>query len=67
MNRRDRELLDKQFRWLTPKPRNNVSLILAIVGVFLAGTALGESLFAHEGKSVSSTPKVSLVSDLSVR
>ncbi|HUI21578.1 MAG TPA: hypothetical protein VLZ74_11120 [Methylocella sp.] len=41
MTRRDRELLNKQFRRLNPKPRSNGVLILAIVGVFVAGIVLG--------------------------
>jgi hypothetical protein len=67
MTRRDRELLNKQFRWLTPKPRNNGVLILAIVGVFFGGIVLGGSLSAHEGKPVPVSPKVSVVASFSAR
>jgi hypothetical protein len=56
MTRRDRELLDKQFRWQTPKPRNNGVLILALVGVFVAGIALSGSVSAPERKPVPGSP-----------
>jgi len=48
MNRRDQELLDKQFRWLRPSPRNNGVMVLVVVGVFFSGIALGGSVFARE-------------------
>jgi len=55
MNRRDRELLNKQFGRLTPRPRNSGVLVLAILGVFFAGVALGGSLSAYENKPVSAS------------
>jgi len=67
MTRRDRELLNKQFRWLSPNPQNNGVLILAILGVFFAGIALGGSLSAHESKPVRVSPKASVISSFSVR
>jgi len=67
MTRRDRELLNKQFRWMTPKPRSNGALILAIAGVFLAGILLGGSLSAHESKPLPVAPKVSVAGSFSVR
>jgi hypothetical protein len=48
MNKRDQELLNKQFRWLRPSPRNEGVMVLAIVGVFFVGIALGGTVFAHE-------------------
>ena len=56
MTRRDQELLNKQFRWLTTAPRNNSVLILAVVGVFIAGLALGGSLSVQEGKPTPGSP-----------
>jgi hypothetical protein len=50
MNLRDRELLDKQFRWLSPAPRNDGLMIFAVVGVFLAGVTLGGTMFAHKNE-----------------
>jgi hypothetical protein len=47
MNQRDQELLNKQFRWLSPSPRNDGVVILAIVMVFFTGIALGGTVFAH--------------------
>lgn len=67
MNRRDRDLLNKQFSWLTPKPRSNGRLILAIVGVFFAGVALGGSLSAHEDKPASVASKVAVAGSFIVR
>jgi len=48
MDQRDQELLDKQFRWLKPPPRNAGVMGLAIVAVFVGGIALGGTIFAHE-------------------
>jgi len=66
MTRRDRELLNKQFGRVTPAPRNGV-LILAVLGVFLAGMAVGGSFSAHEDKSVPLSPKISMLSSVSLR
>jgi len=60
MTRQDRELLNKQLGWATPKPRGNGALVLAILGVFVAGIVLGRSLPAHDGEPVSASPKVSV-------
>jgi len=67
MTRRDRELLNKQFNWLTPKPRNNGVLILAITGVFLAGIALGDSLSAPKSKPTSISPEVAAIGSFAMR
>ena len=47
MDSRDRELLDKQLRRLRLPPRRDGVMILAIVGVFLAGMTAGGLLFAN--------------------
>lgn len=47
MNRRDRELLDKQLHGLTVAPRSDVALILAILAVFFAGITFGGFLSAY--------------------
>jgi hypothetical protein len=47
MNQREQDLLDKQLRWLSPTPRNDCVMILAIVAAFVAGTILG-ALFLHQ-------------------
>jgi len=47
MNQRDRVLLDKQVRRITPTPRHGGAVILAMVGIFLAGITLGDTLSAH--------------------
>jgi hypothetical protein len=67
MNRRDRELLNKQFRWLTPKSQNYGLFILAVVGVFFAGIALGSAYSANDNKPVPVSPKIALVGSFSVR
>jgi hypothetical protein len=59
--------LDKQFRRLTTKPRTNGMLMLAIVGVFFAGIAVGGSFSANENKPATTSTKVSLVGSFSVR
>jgi hypothetical protein len=48
MNRRDQELLNKQFRWLSPSPRSDGVMILAMVTLFFAGIVLGGAVVAHE-------------------
>jgi hypothetical protein len=48
MNRRDQELLDKQFRWLRPEPRHEGVMIVALVAVFLAGIAVGGRVVAYD-------------------
>ena len=47
MNRRERELLDKQLHSIYAAPRSDGVLILAILAVFFAGIALGGFLFAY--------------------
>lgn len=41
MNRRERELLNKQFRWLDPVPQGAGSVMLVIVAIFFIGLAIG--------------------------
>ncbi len=47
MNRRDQELLDKQFHALSVPPRSDGVLMLGILAVFFAGIALGGFLYAY--------------------
>jgi hypothetical protein len=49
MDQRDQELLDKQLRLLRP-PRNDGTMILMLVAVFLAGLTLGGVLIARESE-----------------
>jgi len=46
MNQRDEELLDKQLHGLTMTPRHDGTMILAVLGIFFAGIALGGFLYA---------------------
>jgi len=46
MDRRDQELLDTQMKRFQPPSRRDGLMILAIVGVFLAGMTAGGFLFA---------------------
>lgn len=48
MNRRDQELLNKQFSWVNPSPRNDRVLISTVVVVFIVGLALG-TMVAEQG------------------
>jgi hypothetical protein len=48
MDRHDQELLDRQLGHLTPPPRSDGVLILAILAVFFGGMALGGFLFGYE-------------------
>jgi hypothetical protein len=49
MNRRERNLLDKQLRGADPRaPANRGALGLTFVAVFLGGLFLGGWLFAHK-------------------
>ena len=56
ISQHDQELLDKQLWGVSPGlPRNRgiIGLIgLALVVVFLAGVAMGDILFAHDGKRI---------------
>ena len=47
MDRAGQELLDKQFQRFLPPPRRDGLMVLAVVGVFLAGLTVGGSLFAY--------------------
>ena len=47
MDRRDQELLNKQLKRFQPAPRRDGLMMLAVIGVFLAGMTVGGSLFAH--------------------
>ena len=47
MNRRDRELLDKQMARLTP-PRNEGAIALMLAAMFLVGVTLGGVLSPHQ-------------------
>ena len=47
MDRRDRELLDKQLHSVYVAPRSDGGLILAVLAVFFAGIALGGFLYAY--------------------
>ena len=47
MNRRDRELLDKQMRRLSP-PRNDGVIAIMLAAMFLVGVALGGVLSPHQ-------------------
>jgi hypothetical protein len=47
MDRRDRELLDKQMRRLTP-PRNEGAIAVMLAAMFLVGMALGSVLSPHQ-------------------
>jgi hypothetical protein len=42
MDRRDRELLDKQLWGVSPSPSQNGIITLTIVAVFLAGIGIGD-------------------------
>jgi hypothetical protein len=45
MNRRDRELLDKQLHAIHVAPRHDGVMIMAILAMFFAGIALGGFFF----------------------
>jgi hypothetical protein len=46
MNQHDQELLDKQLQSVSAAPPNEVTVMLAIVAVFLTGVAIGSFLYA---------------------
>ena len=57
MNRRDRELLDKQLWGVSPRsPRAGSARVVALAVVFLVGLAAGDALFSpqHEGARTAS-------------
>jgi len=41
MNRRDIELLNKQFQWFDPAPAGAGSTMLLIVAIFFMGVTIG--------------------------
>ena len=47
MDRRDRELLNKQMRVLSA-PRNDGVIAVMLAAMFLAGIALGSVVFPHQ-------------------
>ena len=47
MNRRDRELLDRQLHGLTVASQRDGILVLAFLAVFFAGITLGSFLYAY--------------------
>ena len=47
MNRRDRELLDKQLHAIYVPPRRDGVLMLGILAVFFAGIAFGGFIYAY--------------------
>ena len=47
MDRRDRELLDRQLTHLQPESRREGLLLLILAAVFFAGLAAGGLLFAN--------------------
>jgi tetrahydromethanopterin S-methyltransferase subunit F len=51
MDRRDRELLDKQMAGLTP-PRNDGVIVGMLVAMFLVGVVLGNVLSAHQSEPI---------------
>jgi hypothetical protein len=53
MDQRDRELLDKQLWGVSHSPPRNGGIIaVGFVVVFLLGIAIGDILFAHQGKQM---------------
>ena len=50
MNGRDRDLLDKQMRRVSPAPRNDGVWLLAMTSVFLAGMTLGAFMVAPKSE-----------------
>jgi len=44
MDRRDTELLNKQFHWHDPAPQDAGSIMLVILAIFFIGVALGTFL-----------------------
>jgi hypothetical protein len=66
MNRRDQELLAKQFQWLRQSPRNDGVMIMAIAGIFVGGVVLGSTVFGSQIARGDSAPaNTSAVANLS--
>jgi hypothetical protein len=51
MERRDRELLDKQMRRLTP-PRNEGVIAVMVAVMFLVGVTVGGAVFPHQSEQI---------------
>jgi hypothetical protein len=49
MDRRDRELLDKQLRHVQIAPRNEGVMMLTLLAVFFTGMAFGGFFYAYAG------------------
>jgi hypothetical protein len=49
MDRRDRELLDKQMRTLSV-PRNDGVIVVMLAAMFLVGVAIGGVVFPHQSE-----------------
>jgi hypothetical protein len=47
MDQRDQDLLDKQVQKISPTSRHDGVLMLAVIGVFIAGILLGGSLYSN--------------------
>jgi hypothetical protein len=58
MNRHDRDLLERQMSHVQPPPHRDGILILAMVGVFIAGLTVGGLIFTF-----GSNPSTSTASD----
>jgi len=52
MNQRDQELLDKQLSRITPAPRSEGVMVLAVLTVFFVGMAFGGFLYAYESQPI---------------
>jgi hypothetical protein len=59
MDRRDRQLLNKQMKRFQPSPRRDGLMILALVGVFICGLTAGGLVFSF----ASQTPTPTTASD----
>jgi hypothetical protein len=51
MERRDRELLDKQMRRLGP-PRNDGAIAVMLAAMFLIGMTVGGLLSVHQSEAI---------------
>ena len=56
MDEHDQELLDKQLRRVMPAARRDGVMILAILAIFFAGTALGGFLFGDKSEPTRMAP-----------
>ena len=55
MNRRDRELLNRQIGRLRPAPRHDGILVAAMIGVFLTGLTVGGLVFTFGSNPLAPT------------